>query len=312
MCIELNPRSCLKGSGFPETKIGSGMTEEKKAPLTREQVEELREDLKLADTLTRIDNTLLILSGKGGVGKSTVAVNLAAALAASDKEVGLLDIDLHGPSVPTLLGLEGADITHGSGRGLEPIKITKNFKVMSMEFVMRDNKDQAVIWRGPMKHRMIHEFLSEVDWGDLDFLIVDAPPGTGDEPLSICQMAPPRSQAVIVTTPQKIAIRDVKKSINFCKNLGMPIFGIIENMSGFVCPTCGSSHSLFKTGGGESLARETGFRFLGSIPIDPRIVNSSDDGKPFVTEYPASPTTKAFEQIIGPILGLSTPRLKKH
>ncbi|MGO8820637.1 MAG: P-loop NTPase [Desulfomonilaceae bacterium] len=288
------------------------MTEKKKPPLTKEQIEELREDLKLADTLTRIDNTLLILSGKGGVGKSTVAVNLAAALAASDKEVGLLDIDIHGPSVPTMLRLEGAEVGHGIGMGLEPIRIAKNFKVMSMEFVIHDNKDQAVIWRGPMKHRMIHEFLSEVDWGDLDFLIVDAPPGTGDEPLSICQMAPPKSQAIIVTTPQKVAIRDVRKSINFCKSLGMPIFGIIENMSGYVCPTCGSNHPLFKTGGGEQLARETGFRFLGSIPIDPRVVASSDDGKPFVTEYPTSPTTKAFEQIISPILALSSPRLKKH
>ncbi|MGC8658236.1 MAG: P-loop NTPase [Desulfomonilaceae bacterium] len=288
------------------------MTEKKKPPLTKEQIEELREDLKLADTLTRIDNTLLVLSGKGGVGKSTVAVNLAASLAASDKEVGLLDIDIHGPSIPTMLRLEGAKVGHGLGGGLEPIKVSKNFKVMSMEFVIPENKDQAVIWRGPMKHRMIHEFLSEVDWGNLDFLIVDAPPGTGDEPLSICQMAPPKSQAVIVTTPQNVAIKDVKKSINFCKSLGMPVFGIIENMSGFVCPTCGSTHQLFKTGGGERLARETGFRFLGSIPIDPRIVAASDDGKPFVTEYPASPTSKAFGQIIGPILALSSPRLKKH
>ena len=288
------------------------MMEKRKPPLTKEQIEELREDLKLADTLTRIENTLLVLSGKGGVGKSTVAVNLAAALAASDMEVGLLDIDIHGPSVPTLLKLEGAEVKHGLGGGLEPIKVSKNLKVMSMEFVMRENKDQAVIWRGPMKHRMIHEFLSEVDWGNLDFLIVDAPPGTGDEPLSICQMAPPRSQALIVTTPQKVAIRDVRKSINFCKSLEMPIFGIIENMSGFVCPSCGVTHQLFKTGGGENLARETGYRFLGSIPIDPQIVSSSDDGKPFVTEFPTSPSSRAFEQIIGPILALSTPRLKKH
>ncbi len=288
------------------------MTEKRKPPLTKEQIEELREDLKLADTLTRIENTLLVLSGKGGVGKSTVAVNLAAALAASDREVGLLDIDIHGPSVPTLLKLEGAEVKRGLGGGLEPIKVSKTLKVMSMEFVMRENRDQAVIWRGPMKHRMIHEFLSEVDWGNLDFLIVDAPPGTGDEPLSICQMAPPRSQALIVTTPQKVAIRDVRKSINFCKSLEMPIFGIIENMSGFVCPSCGVTHQLFKTGGGESLARETGYRFLGSIPIDPQIVSASDDGKPFVTEFPTSPSSRAFEQIIGPILELSTPRLKKH
>lgn len=288
------------------------MTEKRKPPLTKEQIEELREDLKLADTLTRIENTLLVLSGKGGVGKSTVAVNLAAALADSDMQVGLLDIDIHGPSVPTLLKLEGAEVNQGLGMGLEPIKVSKNLKVMSIEFVLRENKDEAVIWRGPMKHRMIHEFLSEVDWGNLDFLIVDAPPGTGDEPLSICQMAPPRSQAVIVTTPQKVAIRDVRKSINFCKSLGMPIFGIIENMSGFVCPSCGATHSLFKAGGGESLARETGYRFLGSVPIDPQIVTASDDGKPFVTEFPTSPTSRAFEKIIAPILALSSPRLKKH
>lgn len=312
MYTESKLKNYLKGLGSLDPIIGFAMNEKKKPPLTKEQIQELREDLKLADTLTRIENTLLILSGKGGVGKSTVAVNLAAALAASDRQVGLLDIDIHGPSIPTMLALEGAEVGRGLGSRLEPIKISKNFKVMSMEFVMRDSKDQAVIWRGPMKHRMIHEFLSEVDWGDLDFLIVDAPPGTGDEPLSICQMAPPRSQAVIVTTPQVVAIRDVKKSINFCKSLGMPVFGIIENMSGFVCPTCGSSHALFKSGGGEKLARETGFRFLGSIPIDPRIVTSSDDGAPFVSAYPTSPTYKAFEEIISPILALSAPRLKKH
>ncbi len=239
------------------------MLEKKKAPLTKEQIEELREDLKLADTLTRIDNTLLVLSGKGGVGKSTVAVNLAAALAAADKEVGLLDIDFHGPSVPTLLGLEGAEVEQGTGRGLEPIKIAKNLKVMSIEFIIRENKDQAVIWRGPMKHRMIHEFLSEVDWGNLDFLIVDAPPGTGDEPLSICQMAPPRSQAIIVTTPQRVAIRDVRKSINFCKSLGMPIFGIIENMSGFVCPTCGDQSPVVQNWGWREPGQGNGIPFSG-------------------------------------------------
>lgn len=289
------------------------MTEKKrKPPLSKEQLQDLREDLMLADSLTRIENTLMVLSGKGGVGKSTVAVNIAAALAASDKQVGLLDIDLHGPSVPTLLGLEGTLVSGSSAKGMIPVRFNDNLKVMSIEFVMKDRTEEAVIWRGPLKHRMIRQFISEVDWGDLDFLIVDAPPGTGDEPLSICQMAPPNSQAVIVTTPQHVAVKDVKKSIRFCKSLGMPVFGIVENMAGFVCPDCGAAHQLFRSGGGEALARETGFRFLGRIPIDPRLVLASDEGKPFVLEYPTSPTTAAFEEIIGPMLALSVPRMKRH
>jgi ATP-binding protein involved in chromosome partitioning len=284
----------------------------KRPPLSKEEFQELREDLMLADSLTRIENTLMILSGKGGVGKSTVAVNLAAALAAADREVGLLDIDIHGPSVPTLLQLEGVSATQKSDRGLVPVRYNDNLKVMSIEFVVKDQAHEAVIWRGPMKHHMIRQFISEVDWGQLDFLIVDAPPGTGDEPLSICQMAPPRSQAIIVTTPQKVALKDVRKSIRFCKSLEMPIFGVIENMSGFVCPDCGARHDLFKSGGGEKLARETGFRFLGRIPIDPRLVVASDEGNPFVLEYPTSPTSSAFDEIIAPILALSPPRMKRH
>ncbi len=289
------------------------MSEEKnKKLLSKEELERLREDLMEADTLTRIENTLMILSGKGGVGKSTVAVNLAAALAASDRQVGLLDIDLHGPSVPTMLRLEGARVRGTNERGLVPVRYNDNLKVMSIEFVVPYQADEAVIWRGPMKHRMIHQFVAEVDWGNLDFLIVDAPPGTGDEPLSICQMAPPRSQAIIVTTPQAVAIKDVKKSIRFCHQLEMPIFGVIENMGSFVCPDCGSEHKIFKTGGGEKLARETGFRFLGRIPLDPRMVVAADEGKPFVLEYPDSPSAQAFEEIVKSLLVLAPPRLKKH
>lgn len=284
----------------------------KKPPLSKEEFQELRDELVLADSLIRIENILMVLSGKGGVGKSTVAVNLAAALAASDRDVGLLDIDIHGPSVPTLLKLEGAESPGQSERGMLPIVYNKKLKVMSIEFVVKGQANEAVIWRGPMKHAMIKQFIAEVDWGHLDYLIVDAPPGTGDEPLSICQMAPPRSMAVIVTTPQHVALKDVRKSIHFCRSLEMPIFGIIENMSGFVCSHCGTQHQLFKSGGGEKLARETGFRFLGRIPIDPRLVISSDAGKPFVLEHPMSPTAKAFDEIIGPILALSPPKMKKH
>lgn len=289
------------------------MTEQqRKPPLSKEEIEELREDLALHDALTRIENTLMILSGKGGVGKSTVAVNLAASLAASDREVGLLDIDLHGPSIPTLLKLEGVGLPGKTSRGLVPVRYTDHLKVMSVEFIAGERASDAVIWRGPMKHRMIRQFVGEVDWGNLDFLIVDAPPGTGDEPLSICQLAPPRSQAIIVTTPQQLAVKDVKKSIEFCKALGMPVFGIVENMSGFVCPDCGAQHDLFKRGGGEHLAAQTGFRFLGRIPIDPRLVTTSDEGKPFVLENPSSPTSRAFQGIIDNVLALSPPRMKKH
>jgi len=288
------------------------MTEKKKPPLTREEIQELREDLMVSDSLTRIENTLMVLSGKGGVGKSAVAVNLAAALAGSDRQVGLLDIDIHGPSIPTLLKLEGSLVSARSERGLVPVRYNDNLKVMSIEFIMKEDSGEAIIWRGPMKHQMIRQFIGEVHWGDLDFLIIDAPPGTGDEPLSICQMAPPRSQAVIVTTPQEVALKDVRKSIRFCKALGLPIFGIIENMSGFICPDCGAEHQLFKKGGGEQLAIETGFRFLGRIPFDPRVVTASDEGKPFVLEYPTSPTAQAFDAIIRPILALSPAKMRKH
>jgi ATP-binding protein involved in chromosome partitioning len=285
----------------------------KKPPLSKEQFQDLRKELALADTLTRIENTLMILSGKGGVGKSTVAANLAVALAAADRKVGLLDIDIHGPSVPTLLRLDGSQAPLSGSKGLTAVQYNENLKIMSIEFLVNEEQTgEAVIWRGPMKHQIIRQIISEVDWGELDFLLVDAPPGTGDEPLSICQIAPPRSQAVIITTPQLLALKDVRKSIRFCKSLGMPIFGIIENLSGFVCPECGAVHQLFKTGGGEKLARETGFRFLGRIPIDPRLMAASDEGKPFVLEFSTTPTSRAFDEIVAAILTLSPSKLKMH
>lgn len=292
--------------------VGAMTEKKKKPPLSKEEIEELREELKLTDTLTRIENTIVVLSGKGGVGKSSVAVNLAAGLAANDRQVGLLDIDIHGPSIPTLLGLEGKGLPPATGAGMSPIEYSETLKVMSVEFIAGERAGEAVIWRGPMKHRVIQQFLSEVDWGQLDFLVVDAPPGTGDEPLSVCQLAPPRAKAVIVTTPQDLSVKDVRKSIRFCAAVNMPVFGIVENMSGFVCPDCGARHDLFKSGGGQRLAAELGIRFLGKIPIDPRLVGASDAGKPFVTEYPASPAVQAFDRIIREVLNLSAPRMKKH
>lgn len=288
------------------------MTEKKQPSITKDELEKLREDLMAADTMIRIQNTLMVLSGKGGVGKSTIAVNLAAGLAARDRQVGLLDIDLHGPSVPKLLKLEGSQIRGTTASGIVPVRYNDNLKVLSIEFLVQDDPGEAVIWRGPMKHRMIQQFIGEADWGDLDFLVVDAPPGTGDEPLSICQMAPPRSKAIIVTTPQEVALKDVRKSIRFCKSLGMPVMGIIENMSGFVCPGCGEVYDLFKRGGGKKLALETGFRFLGEIPLDPRLVVSSDDGRPFVLEHPASETARSFDKILDHIMELSPARMRRH
>jgi ATP-binding protein involved in chromosome partitioning len=286
--------------------------EPKKPPLSKEELEDLREELMLADSILRIQNVLMVLSGKGGVGKSAVAVNLAATLAAADREVGLLDIDIQGPSVPTMLNLEGASAYGGDAKGLTPVPYSERLKVMSIDFVAGEERNQALVWRSPMKHRLMTEFISEVEWGPLDYLVIDAPPGTGDEPLSICQMAPPHTKAILVTTPQELALKDVRKSIQFCKLLGVPVFGIIENMSGFVCPSCGAEHDLFKRGGGESLARETGFRFLGRIPIDPRMVTISDEGKPYVLEYPDSLIARAFDEIAAPILELAPLRMKKH
>lgn len=286
--------------------------EPKKPPLTKEELEDLREELMLADSILRIENVIMVLSGKGGVGKSAVAVNLAATLAAADREVGLLDIDIQGPSVPTMLKLEGASAYGGDSKGLTPIPYSEHLKVMSIDFIAGEERNQAVVWRSPMKHRLMKQFISDVEWGPLDYLVIDAPPGTGDEPLSICQMAPPHTKAILVTTPQDLALKDVRKSIQFCKLLGVPVFGIVENMSGFVCPSCGAEHNLFKRGGGELLARETGFRFLGRIPMDPRMVTISDEGKPFVLEYPDSPTARAFDGIAAPLLELAPLRMKKH
>ena len=231
-----------------------------------------------------------------------MAVNLAMSLALAGKNVGLLDIDIHGPSVPKILGLE-KEIVQAIGDTLLPVEIIGNLKVMSIGFLLRRN-DDAVIWRGPMKYQMIKQFLKDVQWGVLDFLIVDSPPGTGDEPLSIVQLLEDADGAVIVTTPQEVALSDVRKCISFCNNLNLSVLGVLENMSGFICPKCGEKTDVFKSGGGEIMARQMGVHFLGRIPIDPQIVQSCDSGKPFVYHYNKSQTAKAFESISGPILEL--------
>lgn len=259
-------------------------------------------DARLAGRLTRIGHKLVVLSGKGGVGKSTVAVNLAVGLAEQGLQVGLLDIDLHGPSVPRMLHLDGERLRSHDGAVL-PIPFTPNLKVMSIGFFLESDR-QAIIWRGPRKHSMIRQLLCDVDWEDLDYLVVDAPPGTGDEPLAVIELLGDVDGAVIVTTPQQLSVTDVRKSISFCRELSCPVLGIIENMSAAVCPHCGGKLEIFGHGGGEALAKEAGVPLLGSIPLDPQVVGSGDTGRPFVVSHRSSPTAHAFRAVILPLLEL--------
>ncbi len=238
------------------------------------------DEKRLAETLSTIKQKFVVLSGKGGVGKSTVAVNLAVGLALKGKKTGLLDTDLHGPSVPKMLGLENF-VTAGDETHLEPaIRYDGLLKVMSVQFMLQNLHD-SVIWRGPLKHAVISQFIGYTVWGELDYLIIDSPPGTGDEPLSVVQTAKPDG-AIIVTTPQDVATFDVRKSIDFCNKLNLPVFGVIENMSGFVCPHCNTETAIFSIGGGKRMADELGIPFLGSIPIDPQFVSLSDQGNAMV------------------------------
>ena len=249
-------------------------------------------DELLEARLRLIKHRITVMSGKGGVGKTTLAVNLAAGLAAQGKTVGILDGDVHGPNVPKMFGLDGRQ-PEMSESGLEPIPFGEAIKVMSMAFMLPD-PDTPVIWRGPMKHSVFKQFLAEVNWGSLDYLVVDLPPGTGDEPLSIAQLLPQPLWALIVTTPQDVALLDSRKSVVFARTLNMDVLGIVENMSGLSCPHCGENIDLFKHGGGERSALELGVPFLGSLPIDPAVVISGDTGIPAAVGSPDSVTAKAF------------------
>ncbi|HOK92201.1 MAG TPA: Mrp/NBP35 family ATP-binding protein [Spirochaetota bacterium] len=261
------------------------------------------EEELLKHNMSKIKHKIVVLSGKGGVGKSTVAVNLAVALAEKKFKTGLLDIDVHGPSIPKLLGIEGMMATGTGDKTILPIIYNEYLKVMSVGFLMPD-KDQAVIWRGPLKYGVIKQFLTDVLWDDLDYLIVDSPPGTGDEPLSVCQLIPEPDGAVIVTTPQDVALADVRKSVTFCRQVDMPIIGVVENMSGFICPHCGNLTEIFKTGGGKSMAEDMGIPFLGAIPLEPRIVDSGDNGFPHLSASSSNATEaqKKFNEIVEKII----------
>ena len=278
----------------------TGKTDDKTAKGRKEALDRYLEREALAARMNRIGRTVLILSGKGGVGKSTVAANLAVALAQAGESVGLLDVDIHGPSIPKLMGLEGR-APASNGHSIKPIEYDSRLKVMSIGFVL-GGPDDAVIWRGPLKMNVIKQFLKDVEWGDLDFLVVDCPPGTGDEPLSVVQLIGKPDGAVIVTMPQDLAISDVRKSINFCRQLDLPVLGVIENMSGFVCPHCGKRIDIFKTGGGEAMAADMDVPFLGRIPIDPEVVQASDRGELYMQTRAESETAAAFRDAITPIL----------
>lgn len=248
-------------------------------------------------SLGKIKNKLLVMSGKGGVGKSTVSVNLALSLAERGYKVGLMDVDIHGPDVIRMLNLTGTlEPPKSSDSLVPPLSYNSNLKVVSLEYMMKD-RDEAIIWRGPLKIQAIRQFVADMDWGELDYLIVDAPPGTGDEPLSVAQTIP-LVKAIVVTTPQKVALADVKKSINFCKTVNVDIVGVIENMSGFVCPHCNETVDIFKSGGGEEVAREFDLPFLGRVPMDPKVVIAGDDGKPYLSSGEDSPAVEAFSRIV--------------
>jgi Mrp family chromosome partitioning ATPase len=246
--------------------------------------EKTKQAQALRRRLAGIDRKVLVLSGKGGVGKSTVAASLAATLAVQGYETGLLDIDIHGPSTPTLFGLSGQRLTQGPN-GLQPVAVGTHLKVMSIAFCL-EHPDQALIWRGPMKAGVIEQFVRDVDWGELDYLIVDAPPGTGDEPLSMCQLIPELDGAVVVTTPQEMASVDVRKSMVFCEQIGVDVLGIVENMSGFRCPKCGEVTHIFQQHGGARLAEERGVPLLASIPLDPAVGLRGDAGKMMLVDVP--------------------------
>jgi len=257
-------------------------------------------DEQLKQNMSKIKHKILVLSNKGGVGKSSIAINLACSLSEKGFKVGILDADLHGPSVAKMLGFEGKRL-QGSPEGIIPMSVSPNLVAISMASLI-ETSDAPLIWRGPLKMMALKQFLGEVEWGTLDYLIIDSPPGTGDEPLSICQLIPELEGGVIVTTPQKVALLDSRKCINFLKNLKIPILGIIENMSGLKCPYCGKNIDLFKSGGGEKAALEFNLPFLGKIPIDINIVNSTDEGKPYIFQYKNSESAQILNKIVELIL----------
>ena len=264
------------------------------------QSERVDSEIRIAENLQKIKNRLLVFSGKGGVGKSTITANLGLALSERKLRVGLIDVDIHGPNLAKMLGAEGGKLQPSEDNKILPLKITKNLSLVSVSFLLQ-NTDNPVIWRGPLKMKLIQQFLGDVLWGELDWLIIDSPPGTGDEPLSVAQLIP-ATGAIIISTPQEISLMDSRKAVNFARVLNLRIYGVIENMSGLQCPHCGKNIELFKSGGGEKMATELQVPFLGRIPMEPGIVSLADEGKPFITHAPDSKAAQALDVIIGKII----------
>ncbi|MDY0374774.1 MAG: Mrp/NBP35 family ATP-binding protein [Desulfobacterium sp.] len=277
-----------------KAKKGGGCPSQNK----QKSQEDLQEEM-IKTSLSKIKNKIFVLSGKGGVGKSSVSANLAASLAKKGFKTGLMDVDLHGPSIAQMFGMtELLDISQN--KLLMPKMVGENLKIVSIQALMQD-KNQAIIWRGPAKTGMIKQFVGSVEWGDLDFLIIDAPPGTGDEPLTVIQTIKD-AKAVVITTPQEVALADVRKSISFCRTVKMEMLGIVENMGPFKCPHCDKGIELFKSGGGKATADQEGMNFLGSIPFDLGVVKSGDQGMPIVMEDEESEFSKAFQTVVENIL----------
>lgn len=266
------------------------------------------QDKAIEETLNKIKNKLFIMSGKGGVGKSSVTVNTAAALAKKGYKVGILDVDLHGPSIPNLLALNSTVEVDPKTQKLLPALYNDNLSVISMDTFLQD-RDQAILWRGPKKSSAIRQFLSDVQWGNLDYLFIDSPPGTGDEHMTVLKSIPD-AQSIVVTTPQEISLADVRKAINFLQYTDAPILGLVENMSGLLCPSCGAEIEIFKKGGGEKLAQSYKLRFLGAIPLDPAAVVASDLGVPVVYLEQDGPAKEAFLKLADNIVNTCANRLE--
>ncbi len=264
---------------------------------TKDQIEQ---EERIQARMSLVRHKIVVMSGKGGVGKSTIAVNIARSLASKGYNVGLLDTDIHGPNVAKMLGMDD-QILYQTDDGIEAPVSEENLKVVSLAMAGGDS-DSPIVWRGPLKMGFIKQVLADVNWGELDFMVVDSPPGTGDEPLSVCQLIPGIDGSVIVTTPQDVAVLDSRKSINFSKQLNVPVLGVVENMSGFVCPDCGSVHNLFGFGGGEKAAADLGVPFIGRIPIDQKVMEAQDKGKnPFLT-HPESAAVKQLDEVVNILL----------
>jgi ATP-binding protein involved in chromosome partitioning len=276
------------------------MSTDRRAPqgaVETEQEKRYREQQALLEQrVSAMRHQLLVLSGKGGVGKSTCAVSLANGLADRGMTVGLLDADLHGPTVPLMTGVAD-ERPLGGATGLLPIAARKNLFVMSMAFLLPNHTD-PVIWRGPLRANALRQFVSDVEWGPLDCLIVDLPPGTGDEPLTVAQAFPDSDGAIVITTPQEASLAACRKAISFVRAVGTPCLGVIENMSGFVCPHCGETTDIFGHGGGEAMAAEMSVPFLGRVPLMPEIVELSDRGESIVDKRAAEPARAAWAGII--------------